>query len=107
LYTEGIRTGVGVGVGVGLGVVGTTAGFAVSVAVGVAVGVGVPTCFPTHPSKTEDKIISIIVINLMFFIPSPDLTIVLFINNIIDLFSDSDLLERFINNASHQTYVYG
>ncbi len=31
---------------------------------------------------------------------------VLFINNVIDLFSDSDLLERFINNT-HIKPMYG
>jgi hypothetical protein len=105
LYTDCILTGVSVGAG--LGVAGTTVGFTVSVAVGVAVGAGVPTGALTHPKKTDDKMIKIIEIILMFFIPSPDSTIVLVINNIIDLFSDSDLLERFIINAYHQSYVYG
>ncbi len=77
--------------GVGAGVVGITVGFTVSVAVGVAVGVGVAAGGLTHPKKANDNMIRIIEINFIFFIPSPELTIVLVINNIIDLLSDSDL----------------
>ncbi len=96
----GVGTGVGVGVGVGLGVVITTVGFTVSAAVGVAVEVVVLTGGLTHPMRNDNTIMTIKT-NLTFFIPSPDPTIALFINNIIDLFSDSDLLERFIINALH------
>lgn len=98
LYTDGIL--IGVGVGVGLGVAGITVGFTVSVAVGVVVGVVVLTGGLTHPMRNDNTIMTIKT-NLTFFIPSPDSTIALFINNIIDLFSDSDLLERFIINALH------
>ena len=77
--------------GVGAGVVVTTVGFTVSVAVGVAVGAGVAAGGLTHPRKDNDNMIRIIEINLRFFIPSPELTSVFVINNIIGLFSDSDL----------------
>ena len=77
--------------GVGTTVVGTTVGFMVSIAVGVAVGVGVAAGGLMHPRKANDNMIRIIGINLMFFIPSPELTSVFVINNIIGLFSDSDL----------------
>jgi len=103
LYTDGIL----IGVGVGGGVVGTTVSCIVSVTVGVAVGIGVPAGALTHPMKTDDKTIRIIEIIVIFLIPFHRLyQMVLFINNVIDLFSDSDLLERFIINAFHQSFVW-
>ncbi len=86
-----LGVGAGAGVFVDRGIVWTTVGVAVSVAVGVTAGVGVAAGGLTHPKKANDNTIRIIEINLIFFIPSPKLTSVFVINNIIGLFSDSGL----------------
>lgn len=74
--------------------VGIIVGNTVRVAVGVSVGVGVRTGALTHPRTEENKIIRINEINLIFFKSFTCLVISLFINNSIDLFSDSDLIRE-------------